>query len=77
MFELGAWGATPGKRLVKIRTVSIRPKSQKVVSIIIRNLLKILSLGLFFTGFIMIAFNRKRQALHDYIGGTVVLFEED
>ena len=77
LFELRTGGATPGKRLVKIKTVCIRPNSPKVLAITVRNVFKFVSLGLFFAGFIMIFFNPRRQALHDYIGGTVVLFEED
>ncbi|GAB4252384.1 MAG: hypothetical protein Tsb0034_31090 [Ekhidna sp.] len=75
-FELGPWRATPGKRWAKIY-VDHENKKNPVLSVIVRNVFKGLSLLLFFGGFVMIIFNDRHKSLHDYIAGTVVLFLED
>lgn len=75
LFELSRWQGTPGKKWTKIR-VEIEQKEYRELRIGLRNICKIFSLLLFFSGFIMIAFNIKRKALHDYIAGTLVLFNE-
>lgn len=74
-FELSSWRATPGKRWSKIH---VEPDNQKnsPIRIIFRNLLKVVSLLLFFLGFAMIIFNIKRKGLHDYLAGTVVVFDQ-
>lgn len=79
IFELSPWRATPGKKWVGIHVESdMENQSMPIpVKIILRNGTKIISLILLFGGFIMILFHSKRKALHDYIGGTVVLFGED
>lgn len=69
--------ATPGKKWAKIHVDVLKPNSPRIMRALIRNFSKILSLLLFFGGFILIFFNSERRALHDYIGGTVVLFDED
>ena len=74
-FELSAWKATPGKRWTKIH-VEIEGGKEQPHRIIFRNLLKVFSLLLFFMGFVMIIFNAQRKSLHDYLAGTVVLFDE-
>ena len=76
-FESSPWRATPGKKWTKLSVVPQRPTSNLFFAIILRNGLKILSLVVFFGGFIMISLNTKRQGLHDFIAGTVVLFEEE
>ncbi|SNS99673.1 Uncharacterized membrane protein YckC, RDD family [Ekhidna lutea] len=76
-FEASSWHATPGKKWTKIKVSSDSDRKVTTYQAIVRNLTKILSLLLFFAGFILIAFNTKRKALHDYIGGTLVLFDED
>jgi uncharacterized RDD family membrane protein YckC len=75
LFELSSWSATPGKRWTKIHVSSDDLKTTPV-KIIIRNLSKILSLLLLFSGFIMIIFHPKQKGLHDYLAGTLVLFDE-
>ena len=77
LFEASSMQATPGKKWTKIHVINAKNGSSNIIQSIIRNLSKILSLLLFFGGFIMIFFNTERRALHDYIGGTVVLFDED
>lgn len=77
LFEASNLHATPGKKWAKIHVSNAKNGSSNIMQSLIRNLSKILSLLLFFGGFIMIFFNTERRALHDYIGGTVVLFDED
>jgi uncharacterized RDD family membrane protein YckC len=76
-FEASGMHATPGKRWAKIHVDSLKPDSPRFIQSLIRNTSKVLSLLLFFGGFVLIFFNSERRALHDYIGGTVVLFDED
>ncbi|MEQ9402827.1 MAG: RDD family protein [Cyclobacteriaceae bacterium] len=75
-FELSVWRATPGKKWAKIH-VEPEKKEEQIIQPILRNLTKILSLILFFGGFILIIFSERKKALHDYLAGTVVLFDED
>lgn len=75
MFELSPWRATPGKRWAKIY-VAPEKGDTKIIFIVIRNLAKVISLIFLFGGFILIIFSNKRKALHDYLAGTVVLFDE-
>lgn len=77
LFEMSAWQATPGKKWTGIKVMSKHMTHAAPFQIIVRNLLKVLSLLIFFGGFIMIFFNPKRRSLHDYIAGTLVLFEEE
>ncbi|MEP5611206.1 MAG: RDD family protein [Cyclobacteriaceae bacterium] len=74
-FELSRWQATPGKRWAKIH-VQVDDGRQQPYRIILRNFLKIFSLLIFFLGFVLIIFNSRRKGLHDYLAGTVVLFDE-
>ncbi|MEQ9468568.1 MAG: RDD family protein [Ekhidna sp.] len=76
-FETSAMQATPGKRWTKIKVTDSNGNHPSMHRTVIRNLTKFLSLILFFGGFIAIIFDQKRRALHDYIGGTLVLFDED
>lgn len=75
-FELSEWGATPGKKWVKIKVIVAKEKTPRAAWLILRNASKILSLLLFFGGFILMFFNEKKRGLHDFIGGTIVLIEE-
>ncbi|MEP0985371.1 RDD family protein [Ekhidna sp.] len=77
LFEISPMQATPGKRWAKVKVTSNTGNNVNVVQSAIRNVCKVLSLVLLFSGFIAILFNDKRKALHDYIGGTLVLFDED
>lgn len=74
-FELSIWNATPGKKWARIH-VETEKNEKHIIRLILRNLTKILSLILFFGGFILIIFSDRKKALHDYLAGTVVLFDE-
>ncbi|MEO9870406.1 RDD family protein [Ekhidna sp.] len=77
LFEVSKWQATPGKKWARLKVSDENQNHIILFKSVIRNLTKILSLILFFGGFIMILFNKRRKGLHDYIGGTLVLFKED
>ncbi|MEP5105710.1 MAG: RDD family protein [Ekhidna sp.] len=71
------WQATPGKRWAKIKVKTVQNSRVHFFQCVLRNLAKIISLIIFFGGFVMIFFNRQKRGLHDIIGGTLVLFDED
>ncbi|WP_421764315.1 RDD family protein [Ekhidna sp.] len=71
------WQATPGKRWAKIKVKTAQNDRVHFFQCVLRNLAKIISLIIFFGGFVMIFFNRQKRGLHDIIGGTLVLFDED
>lgn len=76
-FESSSMQATPGKRWTKIKVTDSNGEHPSLINTVIRNIAKFVSLLIFFGGFIAIIFDQKRRALHDYIGGTLVLFDED
>ncbi len=71
-------GATPGKKLVKIKIVDAKTfGSITNVQAITRSLGYIVSILPFLFGFFMIAFRKDKRALHDLLAGTVVIYDED
>jgi len=76
VFELSDMKATPGKRLLKLFVTTTSSKNIEL-RIVLRNLLKPVSLVFFFLGFYMISISKKRQGFHDYIAGTIVLIKEE
>ena len=77
LFEASKMQATLGKKWSKLKVYDLNGGRVSLPKAIFRNISKMLSLLLFFGGFILIIFNQNRRGLHDYIGGTLVLFEED
>lgn len=73
--ELGPWHGTLGKKLLGIEVVAIG-KSERFPFLrsLWRNSTKFLSLVLFFSGFVMISLNPRRQGLHDWLSGSIVVF---
>lgn len=75
LFEVSTWSASVGKRVQKIKVASDSSNtSLNFASPLIRNSSKILSALLFFSGFLMVIFDKKKRGLHDRIAGTVVIF---
>lgn len=72
-FESSSWRASPGKRYLRLMIVDKNKQPVHAGKLLLRNLLKLVSLLLFFIGFIMILFHEKRQGLHDYLLGTYVI----
>lgn len=70
-------GATPGKKLVKIKIVdaeSFQDISNKQA--ITRSLGYIVSTFALLLGFIMVAFRKDKRAFHDFLAKTVVIYED-
>ena len=65
--------ATMGKTALGIIVTDYKGKKISFLRATVRHFTKILSLLIFFTGFIMIAFTRNKQGLHDIIAKTMVV----
>jgi uncharacterized RDD family membrane protein YckC len=70
---VGLRGQTPGKILFGLRIVRVNGEEMTYGRACIRSLGWILSLLLFSVGFLMIAFTRQKQGLHDMLAGTYVV----
>jgi uncharacterized RDD family membrane protein YckC len=64
---------TPGKRAFAIRIVDQRGNTLSLMRSLARFATSIPSIGLFGLGFVVAAWTRRRQALHDVIAGTLVV----
>ena len=65
--------ATPGKRLLGLRVADTRGKRIGIAHAFGRYVLKGLSGSLFCAGFLIQPFTARKQALHDLLGGTLVV----
>ena len=72
-FESGGWMATPGKRLIGISVVGIHGNRISFARATGRYFAKFFSSLIFCIGYIMAAFTKKKQALHDIIADTLVI----
>lgn len=72
-FESSEWMATPGKRAMGLIVTDMNGNRIGVGTAIIRNLGKMLSLGLGFIGLIIVCVTARKQGLHDLISDTLVL----
>jgi len=71
--ESSAWQATAGKKMLGMQvadTSGVRIGFSKAT---VRYLSKFLSSFFLMIGFIMVAFTAKKQGLHDFIAGTMVV----
>lgn len=71
--ESSAWQATVGKKMLGMQVTDTSGQRIDFIKATIRYLSKFLSSFFFMIGFIMVAFTAKKQGLHDFIAGTVVL----
>ena len=71
--ESSAWQATVGKKMLGMQVTDTSGKRIDFIKATIRYLSKFLSSFFLMIGFIMVAFTAKKQGLHDFIAGTVVL----
>ena len=67
------WGATVGKRALKLRVVTEQGERISFARASGRFFAKILSALLLFVGFLMVAFTERKRGLHDMLAGTVVV----
>jgi uncharacterized RDD family membrane protein YckC len=65
-----------GKRFVRVHVVKLDGTIPNWNTLFIRNLLSLLSILLFFSGFITMLSNSRRQAMHDILTGTMVVATE-
>jgi len=73
-FFVWAYGATPGKMLVKIRVIStIDLGNPNMLYSLNRALIRIVSESLFYIGFLWAFTNPKRETWHDKIAKTLVI----
>ncbi len=71
-------GATPGKKIVKIKIVdAITCKDITNRQAITRSLGYIISIIPFLLGFLIVAFRKDKRAFHDLLADTVVIYDED
>jgi uncharacterized RDD family membrane protein YckC len=73
MMESGPKQGTYGKQLLKIRVCDMYGERIDPSKALGRNVAKILSVAIFFVGYLIIFFNKKQQALHDMLADTVVI----
>lgn len=71
-------GATPGKKIVKIKIVDAKTMgditNQQAIT---RSLGYIISTIPFLLGFLIVAFRKDKRAFHDLLAGTAVIYEND
>ena len=72
-FESSEKQATPGKSMMNIKVTDTNGNRLSVGKALLRNLMKIVSGIIFYIGFIMAAFTKKKQALHDMAADAVLL----
>jgi uncharacterized RDD family membrane protein YckC len=72
LFESSEWSATPGKRVLGLRVRKASGAQLGFWRAGARSAGKIISAVVFGLGFLVAVLNRRRQALHDFMAGTVV-----
>ncbi|WP_026181493.1 RDD family protein [Thioalkalivibrio sp. ALJ7] len=73
IFESSEWQATPGKRMLGLRVTDLDGQRIGFGRANARYWSKILSALILMIGYLMAAFTRRKQALHDLIASTLVL----
>ena len=67
------WQATLGKRFMGIIVTDMEGERPGFRKALIRSMIKIVSVLIFIFILVIAAFTARRQALHDMVGGTIVL----
>jgi uncharacterized RDD family membrane protein YckC len=73
LLESSRFQATPGKLLFGIRVTDLQGRPLTFVRASFRNLGKLLSEFTYWVGYFMAGFSPRKQALHDYLAGCVVV----
>jgi len=78
-FESMWVGQTPGKRVLRIRVISVSGQPITPYAAIVRNLLRIVDQmpGIYAVGVLSIFFTARNQRLGDLVAGTVVVQEQE
>ena len=69
-------GHTPGMRLMRLRLLTQAGEIPSIGRSIVRLAGLVLSIVVFFLGFVPVLFDRRRRGLADFLGGTVVLYDD-
>ncbi|MCR9179262.1 MAG: RDD family protein [Erythrobacteraceae bacterium] len=72
-FESSSWQATPGKRALGLIVTDAEGRRISPARALGRYFGKILSGLILLIGYIMIAFTERKQGLHDFLAGTLVI----
>lgn len=74
VFMTEKYGATLGKKALKLKVIPTQGQNLTIMRVILREVVgKLVSGLIFMIGYIMAAFSSKKQALHDHIAGTYVI----
>lgn len=73
LFESSGWHATPGKRLLGIEVTDVNGVHLRFGRATLRFAGRLLSTAPLFLGFLLAAFTRNKQTLHDLIASTLVI----
>lgn len=73
LFEISEMQATPGKKLLGLKVVDLSGEKIGFWRGTVRYFSKTLSRLFLMFGFLMIAFTKKKQALHDKIASTLII----
>lgn len=74
LLNLPIIGATPGKRIVGIKIISLGKTDLTVLQLILRYFMSCLSSGGLLVGYLVAFFNPRRQTFHDMVAKTAVVF---
>lgn len=77
VFESSKWQGTPGKRIVKIKVCNLGGQRIGFGRANARYFSKILSGLMLAIGYMMAGWTKKKQAMHDLIAGTLVIYNFD
>jgi uncharacterized RDD family membrane protein YckC len=73
---VGFYGKTPGKMLFRLKIIKTSGDNVNFIDAFIRYLATILSQIILFAGYLMVIWDKRKQALHDKIAKTYVVIEE-
>jgi uncharacterized RDD family membrane protein YckC len=77
LLQEALFGVTLGKRVLNLTLVDRHGHRPETIAILIRSLLRLVSLLLFGWGYWWAAFDTERRALHDWVAGTWVVHRDD
>ena len=75
-FLASPWMGTPGMKLLRIKVIDYDGNRISFGRSFVRYLSQILSALIFGIGYIMIAFDRRKQGLHDKLAKTLVIYRQ-
>ncbi len=79
IFEVIWKGQTPGKRIMHLRAVNDDGTYMNFTTVLLRNVFRIVDMlpAAYLTGIIVMALNKKRKRIGDYVAGTIVIREPE